>query len=179
MATFGKLTDGASSSTWSIDRKCVSTASPTSNGTVTSLTARIWVTNGTAKVKGIIYANSSGTPSTLLATGDEITITHTTEQAVELTFSGTNQYVVTSGVTYWIGYHNQDPTGGNFDFVQSRDNTVNGQQRESDTYSDGPTNPWAGASSANGPIDCYANYTETTAGSTSIFPSHLTLLGIG
>lgn len=166
MATFGTTADGANASNWSIDRACLSSGSPASSGTATKLTARIWLIGGatSCKVKGIIYANSGGNPGALLAVSDEVTITNTVEQAVDLPLSGANQISVVSGTTYWIGYHNEDPGTG--DFRQSRSATAGAQRRSSDTYSDGPNDPWSETGTADGPIDCYVTYTE--GGSTAV-----------
>ena len=159
MATFGKTDDGASESSWTIDRVCLSSGSPASSGTATKLTARIRIdAAGSCKVKGIIYADTAGAPSALLAESDEVTISNTAEAAVDLPLSGLNQIAVVSGTTYWIGYANEDP--GSINFVQSRANTAGQQLRANDTYSDGVANPYSPTGSANGPIDCFVTYSE-------------------
>ena len=50
MATFGKTTDGASSSTSNIDKLAVSLGTPATGGTVTEGTGRLWLSaTGTTK----------------------------------------------------------------------------------------------------------------------------------
>lgn len=155
--TFGKTDNGANSSSWSIDRAVLSSATSGVAGRVTKLTARIWLdAAGSAKVKGLIYADSGGNPGALLATSDEVTITNTAEAAVDLPFSGANIIDVAAATTYWIGYQNEDP--GTVNFVQSRADTANLQRRSNDTYSDGPNDPWSETGTANGAIDCFATY---------------------
>lgn len=155
--TFGITADNANSSSWTIDRAVLSSATSGVAGRVTKLTARIWLdAAGSAKVKGLIYADSGGNPGALLATSDEVTITNTAEAAVDLPFSGANIINVTAATTYWIGYQNEDP--GTVNFVQSRADTANLQRRSNDTYSDGPNDPWSETGTANGRIDCFATY---------------------
>lgn len=160
MATFGKLTDGASSTNSSADRKKVSSASPATSGTLTKLTGRFWLSaTGSTTIKGVVYADSAGAPGALLATGDEVTFTHTTEQAVDLPFSGAAQISLVGGTTYWIGWHHKDP--GTPAVSISRDATASASQTNLDTYSDGATDPFGTPTAEAGPIDCYGTYTES------------------
>lgn len=159
MATFGKLTDGANSSSTSSNRKVVSSASPASNGLVDSLTMRCWVSAGSTVAKGIIYANNAGAPGALLAVTDEGTVNNTAEQANTFNFSGVNRINIVAGTTYWIGLHYQDPGVDNF--LYSRDGTASGRQDNGDIYSDGPSDPFGAASALAGVIDCYVTYTES------------------
>ena len=175
MATFGKTTNGTSSTASSADRKKVSSASPATGGTLTKLTGRFWLSAaGTGDAKGVVYADNAGAPGALLATGDAVPFTHTTEQAVDLPFSGVNQITLVAGTTYWIGWHHKDP--GTPSNTISRDATAGASQTNLDTYSDGPTNPFGTPTAEAGPIDCYGTYTES--GGTAI-PNIPTLLLMG
>lgn len=158
MATFGKLTNGTGESGSSVDRKKVSSASPSSAGTVTSITIRGRVDTENTVIKGVIYSDTAGAPDALLATSAEITINSTTEQEWTGAFSGANQISVTAGTTYWIGFLQQDPGVGNF--LISRDGTASASQTNTDTYSDGPTNPFGTPTAESGPVDVYVTYTE-------------------
>lgn len=159
MATFGKTSDGASETASSADRKRVSSASPSTNGTATKITVRCRLdAAGSTVAKGIIYSDTTGAPDALLATSDEVTVNSTTEAEVDFPLSGGNQIAVTSGTTYWIGVHWQDP--GTPGFAISRDATANGNNNLADTYSDGPSNPYGSGTSATGVIDAYVTYTE-------------------
>ena len=159
-ATFGKETDGASSSASSTDKKDASTATPSTSGTLTKLTARIWLSSaGTALAKGVLYSDSGGVPDALLATGDEVSLTATSEGAVDLPFSGAEQYELVGGTAYWIGWIHNDP--GTMSFTWSRAATAAANQQIADTYSDGPSDPYGTATGLSGPIDCYGTYTES------------------
>lgn len=157
--TAGETGDNASTSNWTIDRVCLSQMTTGSNsGVLNKLTARIWVGGGSANVRGVIYTDSGGSPSALFAYGDEISLTATSEGAVDLPFSGAQRKTLAASTNYWIGYHNEAPTGGNT-FNQSRADTASQQKRANDTYSDGAADPFSLTGDANGKIDCYATYT--------------------
>lgn len=160
MPNFGKETNGQSSTGSGADRKKVSSASPSTSGTVTSATIRVWVSGGTSNVKAVIYADSAGVPGALLAISDEVAITSTTEIETTLNFTGGNQVVVTGGTTYWIGWHHSDPGGLELVHI-SRDADASASQTNIDTYSDGPTDPFGTPTAEAGPIDCYVTYTES------------------
>lgn len=158
MAVFGKITDGASNSASSADRMFVSTATPASSGTATSVTVRCWITAGTGVGRGVIYANSAGAPGALLATSDELTISNTAEAENVFTLSGANQIAIVSGTPYWIGWAWDDP--GVASMTTSRDATASGRQEQVFTYPTMP-NPFGTAAAINtGPIDAYVTYTE-------------------
>ena len=153
---FGKTFDGASSSASSADKTAVSSASPSSNGTVTAGHARVWLSSaGSTTVNCVIYADSSGAPGALLATSDSVTLSATTEAQVDFTFSGANQISVVSGTTYWIGVSWQDP--GTPSLNLSRDSTTGGRQ-ESASYL---PNPFGTPTALTGPIDVFIDYDDT------------------
>jgi hypothetical protein len=172
MATFGKTTNGAGSSGSSVDRTYVSSASPASSGTVSSITVRLWLASaGTGTWKGVIYSDSAGSPNTLLATSDEATFTSTSETDQTANFSGANLISITSGATYWIGAQQKDP--GAMNINRSQDSTAGQTRSEADTYADGPMDPWSGTATSSGPLDCFVTYTESATN------HYLGLLGIG
>lgn len=172
MATFGKLTDGASSSSSSVDKKVVSTATPSSSGTVVDMRTRLWVSSGSTTVRGVIYSDSAGSPSALLAVTDDLVISNTSEAENTLTFSGANLISITNGTPYWIGVHWADPGAPTITF--SRDNTASLRtENDTDVFAGGSSDPFGTIlGTFTGPIDCYVNYTEATS-------SKLTLLGVG
>lgn len=159
MATFGKLTDGASNSTSSADSKIASSASPSTNGTVQSLTARVWVSSGTSATRAIIYSDAAGVPGNLLAVSADLTVSNTTEAANTFTFSGANAINIVAGTTYWIGVHFADPGLGNYTW--SRDATAGAAAKATDAFADGTTATWGTNSALAGPIDFYVTYTES------------------
>lgn len=164
--TFGKITDGASSTAASSDNKVVSAATPASGGVVSSMTCRMWLSSaGTMNVRGVIYSDVLGAltaASALLAVTDDAAFTNTSEQEVTMTFSGANQITVTSGQQYWIGFHVQDP--GTPSWTISRDGTADGRKvNGDDVWSDGSAALWgADITSLAGPIDCYVTYGAAT-----------------
>lgn len=152
----GKLTNGASETTSSTDRKKVSSASPTYNGKAKSITIRGRITSENTTLKGVIYSDSGGAPSALLATSDEITIDSTTEFEWTAPLSGANQINLAAGTTYWIGFLQKDPGTGSF--AISRDGTSNASQTNTDTYADGASDPFGTPTLEAGPIDAYVTY---------------------
>lgn len=153
-ATFGKTTDGAGSTSSAVDRKKVSSAVPSSSGTATSISVRGAMATTTCVIKGVIYADSSGAPGALLAVSDEITVNSTTVQEWVGNFSGANRINIVSGTTYWIGWIQQAPG-----FAIRRDSTASTALTNTDTYSDGPTDPFgAGPTGESGPVAVYVTY---------------------
>ena len=160
--TFGKTTDGASSSNSATERKVVSRATPATSGTVSSATFRIWLGSaGSGNSSAVIYSSVSDAPSALLAVGDTVAFTNTSEGAVTSNFTGVNAISVVAGTQYWIGYRTGDTSG--IAVHQSRDDTGGQQCRDNDTFSDGAEDPFGTCSQANGPIDAFVTYTEPVA----------------
>lgn len=168
MATFGYTTAYSSSSSSSVDRRSASPATPSSSGTVSSLTFRARLSAaGTAYAKGVIYSDNSGSPGTLLAVTDEISFTNTTQDWQTANFSGANAISIASGTQYWIGFHQQDPGTPNIVRVQST-GTADAQASEADTYSDGPAADWGTPTLQTGPLSVYVTYTESTGVNASV-----------
>src|SRR5688572_16038673 len=112
MATFGKATDGTNVQTFSGDRIYLSTATPSSSGTVTNGNGRVRVTSaGTSEVRCVIFADNGGTPDggAFLAMSDEVIVDWTTSTDTDFPFSGGNQISIVSGTPYWIGFWADDP----------------------------------------------------------------------
>jgi len=111
-------------------------------------------TSGQQVLKGLIYADSSGAPSTLLAASEQLTYASTNATGwYDLKFSAPVK--LTSG-NYWIGVMT-GATGGvagfRFDSVTgSRDYNTN-------TYSSGPTNPFGSFTNDAEQMSLYATYT--------------------
>src|SRR3990167_4148060 len=164
MATFGKTTNGTSTSLASADRKLVSQATPSSDGTVDSLSARLNTNNaaGSTVFKGVIFSDNGGEPDALLAVTDEGTITGNSETEYTVDFTGVNQISIVNGTPYWIGVHIQDP--GTISWVISRADDVTSTKVNVDTYSDGTANPFGTPADQNGPIDVFVTYTEDAGG---------------
>lgn len=158
-STFGKTTDGASSSTSSADKIAASTFTPSSSGTLVAGHARAWLSaSGSSGTKLLVYADSSGAPGSLLATSDETVITATTEAVRDYTFSGGNQISITSGTPYWLALMWQDPGTPSMTF--SRDGTASGRLEVQGFTYPTPPNPFGTGTAQTGPIDVWAEITN-------------------
>lgn len=159
-ATFGVTTDSGSQQAFSGDRMYLSTASPSSSGTVVSATCRSSISvAGSYPAKIVVYADNGGTPDggALLAETDQMTISNTTEQENTAVFSGANLIAVTSGTPYWFGLFFDDPGVPNAQI--SRLNNVGVVHFLSTVYPTAPS-PFTSGGTANGPHDCYITYEE-------------------
>ena len=172
MAVFGKTTNGADSIQQNGQRKVVSKATPSSNGTVTSLTARIWRSSANPLARAVIYADNAGAPGALLATSDELTISNSSEAEITFTFSGGNQISIVSGTPYWIGILFDAQTMGFSLLGRSYGGGESNAQAENvDTYSDGASDPFGTPTYQDGTLDAYVTYTEEGSPSASVSPS--------
>jgi hypothetical protein len=153
-SSFGKTTDGASSSASSADKTAVSKFTATASGTLTAGHARVWMaTAGSATVKCVVYANTGGAPGARLAVSDPITVTSTTEAVRDFTFSGSDQIAIASGTDYWLGVAWADP--GTPSLTISRDATAGGRQ-EAASYA---PSTFGTPTALTGPIDVYVDVT--------------------
>lgn len=159
--TCGVTTDSSSSFSSSSDRKSVSSCVAGSTGTVSSLTCRLWLSAaGTSNWRGVIYSNVAAAPSARLAVTDDGSFTNTTEAANTLNFSGVNLISLTSGTTYWVGAHVEDP--GTPNWLNSTDSTASGRGTNVDTWSNGSDDPFGSVTSATGIMDCYVTFGTAT-----------------
>jgi hypothetical protein len=155
-ATFGKTTVGASSDHFVSERKRVNRYALPVAATVSKLSIYLAPggTSGQQVLKGLIYADSSGAPSTLLAASEQLTYASTNATGwYDLKFSAPVK--LTTG-NYWIGVMT-GATGGvagfRFDSVTgSRDYNTN-------TYASGPTNPFGAVTTDAEQMSLYATYT--------------------
>lgn len=162
MATFGQTGDSASNVGDSADRKRGSKFTCPTSGTLEKFTARVWIDGtGSAPARGVLYSDNAGAPDALLATGDEVTVSNTSEAAVDFPFSGGAQYALVGSTDYWLVIHHQDP--GTDLFRHSCDATASGHQRGTDTYSDGPSDPFGTPTALEGILDLYATYSVPPA----------------
>lgn len=163
-SSFGKQTDGASSSTSSADKTAVSKFTATATGTLIAGHARAWMAAaGSVTVKCVVYADSSGLPGTRLASSDPITVTSTTEAVRDFTFSGAGQIAITNGVDYWLGIGWADPGTPSINY--SRDGTASGRQ-EAGAYA---PNPFGTATAQSGPLDVYVDVTSGSGSASGSF----------
>jgi len=165
VATFGKTDNGTGTTSSSVDRKKVMAAVPATTGTVSSISIRGAATaGGSTVIKGVIYSdNGSGSPDTLMAVSNEITVNSTTEQEWVGTFP--TPITVIAGTTYHIGWIQKSPG-----FVLSRNSSnLSPSRTNTDTYADGPTTTFGTATDESGPLDVYVTYIEDPAGEVEVF----------
>jgi hypothetical protein len=132
---------------------------------------------GSCQIKGVIYADSAGTPGALLAVSDERTVTNAGTMAwITCPFSGANQVAIASGTSYWIGVAHPDP--GAISLRLARGAVSNATKQNADaSYADGPLNPYGAVTSqALGPIACYVTL-GPASGNKTVFPTNTQAAG--
>lgn len=159
MATFGFTNDSAGSQNLGSGRKVLSLLSSGSvSGTLDSVIARVWKTDGTMIAKAIIYADSAGSPGALLATSDELSVALGTETEKHFVFSGAERISLSSSTSYWVGLHLGHASGN---ATMSVGATANALKWAVDTYSDGPADPCGAVNNLTGPLDVQVVTEET------------------
>jgi subtilisin family serine protease len=154
--TFGKTSVGASSDVAVADRKRVNRYAVAGNVTVSKLSVYLQPTStaGTQVLKGVIYADSSGTPGSLLAVSNQLTFASSNSAGwYDLTFPTA---VNLPAGNYWIGFI----SGASSSVAGFRYDSVSGSRYlNSNTYTSGPSNPFGSASTDSEQMSLYATYT--------------------
>jgi len=154
--TFGKSTVGGSSDTFVAERKRVNRYALPVAGSVTKLSIYLahTATSGQQLLKGVIYADSTGAPGTLLGVSEQLTFTSSSSTGwYDLVFPAAIK--LASG-NYWIGVMT-GATGGVTGF---RWDSVSGSRDyNANTYSSGPTNPFGTFTTDSEQTSLYATYT--------------------
>lgn len=117
----------------------------------------------TAKLKGVIYSDSSGSANTLLATGAEV-VGVTGNTVVQSTFGSPPS--LTGGTAYWIGFIADTTTSGYFE-----DSNTSGY-RASNTYTSGAPSTAPAMTSGIGTMVIYGigHGGSTNASSVNVTP---------
>ncbi|HEY2398537.1 MAG TPA: choice-of-anchor D domain-containing protein [Solirubrobacteraceae bacterium] len=156
--TFGKTSVGGSSDSFLADRKRVSRYSLAAAGSVTKLSIDLAPTGtaGEQLLKGVLYADSSGSPGALVATSAQLAFKSTSAAGwYDLVFSPS---VKLAAGNYWIGMITgaaSHVAGFRYDSVSAaRDYNAN-------TYTSGPSNPFGTASVDAEQASLYATYTPS------------------
>jgi subtilisin family serine protease len=170
-ATFGKTTVGASSDSLSANRKRVNRYSLASSGSLTKLTVYLAPSGVTGQqaIKGVVYADSNGSPGRLLAASNQLDF-HSTDKAgwYDLTLP---QPTALAAGNYWIGLL----TGGTANVATFRWDAGGARVFNTNTYSSGPSDPFGTVSgSDNEQASLYATYTPTSSPSPSPSPTPTT-----
>jgi thermitase len=153
--TFGLTTVGANSDNMVANRKRVDHFQLSVSGSVSKLTTYLAPrgVSGQQVLKGVIYADQGGVPAALLGASNQLTF-HSTDAAgwYDLVFPSA---VALQPGSYWIGVI----SGGSNNIAGFRWNSVAGARAlNQDSYSDGPSNPFGGASIDNEQMSVYATY---------------------
>ena len=115
----------------------------TSSGTFSSTTGYLLTgsgsAQGSAKIKMVVYADSSNLPGSLLGTSNELT-GWTANTVLAFTFGSSISF--TNGTKYWIGYHSD--SGFNVRTLLAGTNRT-----LSRSYASGPLDPWSGGSASS------------------------------
>jgi subtilisin family serine protease len=154
-ATFGKTSVGASSDSFTANRKRVNRYALPTAGAVTKLSIYLTPTSTTGQqvLKGVIYADSNGVPGALAAVSQQLTFTSTNAAGwYDLVFPAP---VKLAAGSYWIGAI----TGNTGKVAGFRYDSVTGSRDyNTNTYTSGPTNPFGSVTSDREQTSLYATY---------------------
>ncbi|HEV7585829.1 MAG TPA: hypothetical protein VGO14_08630, partial [Solirubrobacteraceae bacterium] len=155
-ATFGKTAIGASSDTFLADRKRVNRYALAAAGTVTKLSIYLapTATVGQQLLKGILYADSSNAPGSLLGVSEQLIFKNTNAAGwYDLTFATP---VKLAAGNYWIGVI----TGAASNVAGFRfDNVTAARDYNPNTFTAGPANPFGTPTVDTEQTSLYATYT--------------------
>jgi subtilisin family serine protease len=155
---FGKSAIGASSDTFLADRKRVNRYALPVPGTVTKLSIYLshTATSGQQSLKGLIYADSGGSPGALLGISEQVIFTGTSSSGwYDLVFASP---IGLSAGNYWIGVI----TGATSGVAAFRYDTVAGSRAyNANAYTSGPSNPFGAFSSDGEQTSLFATYTPS------------------
>ncbi len=153
--TFGTTTIGGTYDAFAPDRKRVNAYSLSQAGSVSKLSVYLQpgYATGNADIKGVIYADSNGSPGALIATSSQLVFPSTgTAGWYDLPFASPPS--LTAG-RYWIGVF----TGGPTHTAGYRYTSVNNSRAlNSNTYTSGPSNPFGSATIDSQQMSLYATY---------------------
>ena len=154
--TFGTTTIGGSSDAFAPDRKRVNAYSLSQAGSVSKLSVYLQpgYASGSANIKGVIYADSNGSPGGLIATSSQLVFPSTGAAGwYDLPFASPPSL---APGRYWIGVF----TGGATHTAGYRYTTVsNSRALNSNLYTSGPSNPFGSATIDSQEMSLYAKYT--------------------
>jgi hypothetical protein len=166
MAILGNNTVGAVDDLQTAEMKQVYKVTPGEGGTITKLSGYISGQGsgvGNQAIKAVIYTDNSGVPGNLLAVSDEVIIIEGSAYAWR---DFTVSCAISSGIPIWIGYHGGAITLGS----QLKAFSGSGVKFNTDTYSNGPNDPFQAASTSTN-YSAYSLYATYTPVGPSIPPS--------
>ncbi len=153
--TFGKTAIGGTSDPASANYERVDVFSLGQAGSVSKLTVYLQRLNSGQQVyEGVIYADQGGTPGSLIAVSNQVTLgTSATSGWYNLPFASS---VPLQAGNYWLGVL-VGPTSNAFALTYD-DSTASSGAVAADTYTNGPLNPFGPARIQNEQISIYATY---------------------
>jgi hypothetical protein len=153
MGTFGSTDVGISTQNTGADRVWISSFTLSEAAQVQRLVAHLAPGSSTSSVHGVIYADASGTPTTLLGTTANVTVANSSTPGwVPLPFGAP---VALAPGTYWIGTHTM------FQLAIAYQSAMGISKFNNDTFSDGADATYAGgAQSFTLELSIYAEYTR-------------------
>ena len=150
MPTFGNTTVGGDTFPCSNDRAMLSAFTLSEAGTVSGVSMRFSsATTAGCNFKGLIYADSSGSPGSRLGVGAATAIP-AGGGVIESTLS-----LALSAGTYWLGY-----VTDSFQAEAEIETTGTSQRKEALTYAS-PADPYGTPSGSSTEICVYATYTAS------------------
>jgi Cellulase (glycosyl hydrolase family 5) len=139
--TFGTTTVGTSNNPLDKDSKAVNLMSSPKAGTVVNVQGYLdglGSSSGSQKIKVVVYALSGGVPGALLGASNEVTIQHG-QAAGWVTFTFPGSVSIPAGEVAF-GYHRGGPTTR---LIRAWFDAAGGTRKSnSDSYSNGPSNPF-------------------------------------
>jgi len=123
------------------------------SGTLNSIGLLTYTTSATAKLKGVVYADSSGAPGTLMSSGTEVVGTTT---GTTLTLPLVTPQSLTAGTDYWIGYIVDTSVN------MGRLDTLASGYRASNTYTSGAPSPAPTMTASQASLVMWGNMTGIT-----------------
>jgi thermitase len=154
-ATFGVTSVGGSSDSYAANRKRVSRYTLGTSGSVTKLSIYLapTATSGQQVLKGVLYADASGSAGGLLGVTEQLTFVSTNAAGwYQLKFPSAVH--LTAG-KYWIGVI----TGAGSGVAGFRYTSVSGSREyNNNTYTSGPSNPFGTGSFDSEQTSLYATY---------------------
>jgi len=108
------------------------------------------------KIKGVIYSDSAGSPSTLLAVTEELSVSYSAVRLIDLPFA--SRITLEAG-DYWLGIHHEEGAGGPpYYFYFCRMAVTHSLAIATDDYTDGPETSFGAITWANTEMCIYATY---------------------
>jgi hypothetical protein len=150
--TFGSTVVGGSNQGTGNNRVWVSSATLNESAMVHTLVAHLGVSVAATTVRGVIYTDAAGQPSTWIATTNEVALPFGAAPAW-VTFSFASSVSLVPG-TYWLGTHNASAIDLQYEDLVGTTKFVG------DTYADGSDFTFASGTTIVSRLSIYAEYTR-------------------